>query len=163
MQETPPPLDPEVQRRIGRLLAKLPSGDDLDLIVLKGHLLIEERLRDIVRVAISRRPEALDDSRLRFAQLSALARGMTYEERFDWSFLAINKLNAIRNELVHDLDPPRVARLTDELVSIMKPHVDVTRTLGGDGAAGQLRSAIAFLYGLLDSAEARMRQGLPPV
>jgi len=154
-----PPIDPEVESRLGRLLDKLPVGDDLDLIVLKGHLLIEERLRDIVRVPLARRPTSLDEARLRFAQLATLARGMVYEESRDWTFQAVNKLNSIRNDLVHELDPQCVEKLTEELVAILKPHIDVTRRLGGEGPAGRLRSAIAFLYGMLDSAEHRLRTG----
>jgi hypothetical protein len=49
----------------------LPAGDDLTLIVLKGHLLIEEQLNARLQ-DLARKPEPLSEARLRFHALSKL-------------------------------------------------------------------------------------------
>jgi hypothetical protein len=53
----------------------LPALVNLELVVLKGHLLIEEQLHAYLRNA-SRRPKSIDDARLSFMQTAHLVRAL---------------------------------------------------------------------------------------
>src|SRR5688572_17947526 len=54
----------EVDARFRRLM---PKTTDLTLLVLKGHLLIEEELQAFLEMSV-KEPKALDDARLTFIQ-----------------------------------------------------------------------------------------------
>ena len=55
-----------------RFLGKLPHGKDVELVILKAHLLIEEQIRQIVDERL-KTPAALRDARLTFHQAFCLA------------------------------------------------------------------------------------------
>jgi hypothetical protein len=89
----------EAADRFARLM---PSGD-LTLIVLKGHLLIEERLFDLVEHRM-KAPPKLGDARLRFPQLVHLARAIHGGEDLDKVGQVLLALNSLRNDLAHRLE-----------------------------------------------------------
>jgi len=92
------------------ILVQIPD-DELKLI--KGHLLIEEILYDLLRNRMSK-PQVLDKARLSFAQLIVLVEGLYYEEEFEvsWLYRAAETLNKIRNKLAHNAEPENI---TDEM------------------------------------------------
>lgn len=71
--------------------------------VLKVHLVFEELLRAYLDRKLPN-PEALEGARLTFAQLLALSRACSSDARH-WHWVAIAKLNKIRNMLSHNLLP----------------------------------------------------------
>jgi len=87
-----------------KVLKHLPTGD-LSLIVLKGHLLIEELLHDVVANRTKNRQSVID-ARLGFFQLAQIAKALTYEKGFDPIWEAIFALNSLRNTFAHTLDTP---------------------------------------------------------
>jgi hypothetical protein len=86
-----------------RVIQHLPEKD-LSLIVLKGHLLIEELLYVIVKGAV-KYPDLVEDARLSFSQLAHLARAISYEERLRPIWDAIFALNTLR-EYLNSADLP---------------------------------------------------------
>ena len=88
-----------------RLLMHLPGHSDLDLVVLKGHLLIEEQLHTIIKERM-KKPEALnlESSNWGFDHVLSLAEALCGEEVHHdvWQFL--RKLNKVRNDLAHKLE-----------------------------------------------------------
>lgn len=90
--------------RLSRLLTPI---DDPELLILKGHLLVEEQLDNIIR-AVLMEPERLRDVRLSFQQKFRLARainGYDPNDREDPDLLGgIDDLNLLRNSLAHRLD-----------------------------------------------------------
>jgi hypothetical protein len=84
--------------------ALLPKTDDPALTILKGHLMIEEMLM-VIAVDHCPHPEHLMKARLTFAQLSYLTRAMVRLPMPTTCWEAIDLLNAIRNALVHNLEP----------------------------------------------------------
>ncbi|MCR9248573.1 MAG: hypothetical protein NXI31_26400 [bacterium] len=85
---------------IKRIKAQLPRSRDPVLVVLKGHLLVEEQLDRLI-AASCRRPEDLDQARLTFSQKLSLASaliGSFSQKRF------VERLNRMRNKLAHRLD-----------------------------------------------------------
>ena len=77
-----------------------------DLIVLKGHLLIEEQLRIIIEER-TKRPEALklDEKEWTFSQKLRLVEALCGEEVSDEVWGCVRLLNKIRNNLAHKLEP----------------------------------------------------------
>ncbi len=95
------------------LIAQLES-DDAALIILKGHLVIEERITAVIEKFVFR-PEHLDKARLTFAQKVNVARSMSLDERGNSVWEMIEKLNALRNKLSHSLDGESRAKAMEAL------------------------------------------------
>jgi hypothetical protein len=94
----------------------LPPLVNLELVVLKGHLLIEEQLQEFLR-ATSRHPKSLDDARLNFMQTAHLVRalgGLLYNDHSLWSLVV--DLNKLRNRLAHRLEPGDIAAAVDSIL-----------------------------------------------
>lgn len=81
--------------------------------VLKAHLVFEELLRAYLDRELPN-SKALQGARLTFAQLLALARACSPASDINWHWVAITKLNSLRNMLSHNLLPAeRDSRIVD--------------------------------------------------
>src|ERR1035438_7523659 len=93
-------------QRVRRLLPPLVN---LELLVLKGHLMIEEQI-DLFFEALSRHPKSLKEARLNFMQKVHLVQAVGgFTNGAEWRFVV--DLNTLRNRLVHRLEPGDVAVL----------------------------------------------------
>jgi hypothetical protein len=93
---------------------QLGKTDDHVLLVLYAHLLVEERLRDVLLAQVSIKAEELRTARLTFIQVAALRRAIIGARKpAVWDF--VSRLNEARNRIVHRLDP---GDLDDLLVSV---------------------------------------------
>ena len=139
-----------------RLVKHLPSLDDTTLIVLKGHLLIEEQLISILESSL-RYPKALDETRLTFAQRLSLVKALKYRDKNSWVWEAIAQLNAIRNDLAHKLEPARLNEKMEEFFSFIGVSVplDLDMNNKNECIESRLRSALAFLHGVLSGDHVR--------
>ncbi|SRR6266571_705493 len=129
-----------------RLIEHLPQSDDLTLIVLKGHLLVEERLLDLVGLRLRANDNALKDARLRFAQLIPLARVASGRDQYPGLWRALERLNSLRNDLAHHLEPRQVEGLAKAIIDDVGDIAGIRRS---DPISTRLRGAVAFLYGAL--------------
>src|SRR3990167_866653 len=104
---------PEVRERFSRFDAHLPSESDPILVVLKGHLLAEEILENLIK-AKCRKPEALENIEIGFFLKVKLARALVGDTHPNgiifpdavWGML--EALNSLRNELAHALEPKKL-------------------------------------------------------
>ncbi|MBF7728750.1 hypothetical protein [Pseudomonas sp. N040] len=104
---------PEVRERFDRFDAHLPAIDDPILVVLKGHLLAEEILENLIK-AKCRKPETLDNVEIGFFLKAKLARALVGDTHSNglifptsvWDML--EALNSLRNELAHALEPKKL-------------------------------------------------------
>src|SRR5713226_4113578 len=102
----------------------MPETDDLILIVLKGHLLVEEQLVDLANWALPH-PEYLPE--FMFHKLAHVVRTVVPQRSDDPSWELILKLNSLRNDLAHKLESSkRQATLTE----LFKIHEQVQPTPG---------------------------------
>ena len=99
------PNDP--RRHVFRYDEHMPDTRDLSLIVLKGHLLVEEMLVELSRVLL---PNAgfQEEARLTFHQLAHIVRAAEPTKPNDECWDLVLALNSLRNELVHNLEPPKL-------------------------------------------------------
>jgi hypothetical protein len=85
-------------------LSKLPHGGDIELVLLKGHILIEEQ----VRILVDRRlpnPAALRESNAspECHQAIQLAKAFFPPGFYPELWNAISKLNKMRNDIAHNI------------------------------------------------------------
>ncbi len=92
-----------------------PVWGDPTYSILKAHLLVEELLRIQLRRVLPH-PEALSGSRLTFAQLLALVRACSDVPPDYWCWVAVAKLNKLRNMLSHEAAPTNMTEKLDEYV-----------------------------------------------
>jgi hypothetical protein len=95
----------------------IPRTTDLGLLILKGHLMIEEQL-DAFVAANCERPNDLKDARLTFYQKMCLCQAMGGWPKDDplWKF--VGRMNSVRNKLAHTLEFTSLAAEVDRLLFI---------------------------------------------
>jgi len=111
---TPIPVSETAYQRFRRLL---PARHNPELIVLKGHLLVEAELERFLQAA-SRHPDQLNDARLSFVQKTCLVRAFSGWPPKDSIWLFIIQLNVLRNRLAHRLEPGDIGTQIDALLRI---------------------------------------------
>ena len=126
-----------------RFLRLMPKTQDLSLIVLKGHLLIEEILQEIINQHL-KEPDALSDARLTFFHRLRLVQALTGKTARVWK--SVEKLNQIRNQLAHKLEPSDLESRIDEFI---KDWAEDTFTTCSDSKerAKRLRNTLALICG----------------
>jgi hypothetical protein len=136
----------ELQDRFSELLFKI---DDIMLIILKGHLLIEEQLNAMID-GILPNPQALKRAKLGCFERIQLAKALTPHNSLT-CFDAFEKLNNIRNQYAHNIEPPKI----DDKISKFIKYINEMReqaypsvTKNGTKIA-QLVEAIGFVSGMI--------------
>jgi hypothetical protein len=136
---------------VEELKQHLHKTDDLVLLVLYAHLLIEDRLRDIL-VQVSREPEELRAARLTFNQVALLCRAIIGRQKEPaWGF--VERLNEARNRIVHRLDPGDLDALIVSVVT--KLRADYADHLGTP--LDRFRAAVIYTCGYLDALRGSTR------
>lgn len=104
------------------LLEHLPHYQEpAALILLKGHLLIEELLRGYIDRKLPNAAEFKHEQFL-FAKVLMLCRALTPPKVKSWAFDAAKKLNEARNEVAHELDSPEAKTKLESFISIVEQH-----------------------------------------
>lgn len=103
--------EPDITRTFARFKEQLPSEGDLTLMILKGHLLIEEQINCLIDTRVPKH-DALKDADLTAHQKICLAEAMVEETspggEDAWLWPAIKKLNKLRNDVAHHLSKPGI-------------------------------------------------------
>lgn len=143
-------------RRFERELKHLPQTKDLSLITLKGHLLIEEVLDDLIKHRCSH-PEKLGDVEISFSLKAKLANafwGTKLDNGYkipDYTWKAVEALNSLRNDFAHRLESQTAEKKIQKFLKIASQNKssidDPSKT------AGNLANTISFLYAVLTSFE----------
>jgi hypothetical protein len=129
---------------------------DISMIVLKGHLLVEQLLTSLLSHHCHS-PSQLRKARLRFVQKVALVKAIVILPFPDqlWGFLDL--INQLRNDIAHELEPELkehfeiVRAMTDRRIKIGGVPAEFEATFETD--EGRLSSLISFWLGLLGSAD----------
>ena len=115
----PEPLD-EMRRRIEEQFRHV---DETALVVLKGHLLIEEALDAIISRFVHH-AAFVEEARLRFPQKVSIARSMSLDEHENGMWEIAIKLNSLRNDLAPALDSPKRAGKTQSVINAYYREID---------------------------------------
>jgi hypothetical protein len=100
---------------LGHLLSHL-NSDETANIILKGHLVIEERLTTAIE-DFTFHAEHLEDARLTFAQKLSICRSISLDLDDSPIWDVLGKLNRLRNALAHSLDIERRSTATESLIA----------------------------------------------
>ncbi len=88
-----------------------PRSLSLELQVIKGHLLVERCMRETLDLHLIN-PDKISSNKsplLNFRQVAALLAALTPKSAYiDSTWLAIKKLNSIRNKMAHELSDPNL-------------------------------------------------------
>jgi hypothetical protein len=128
--------------------------DDLSLIVLKGHLLVEQSLSAII--SHYAQPSAdLANVNLRFMQKVALAKALVpsffFLQEF-WNFVKL--LNNLRNDLAHQLEFKRLEQHRASLRTMFTAHQKFFKVESCPTDEAKLRMLISLWLGVLDPMDA---------
>ena len=140
-------------RNLKRFTDQMRHIDELALVVLKGHLVLEEQLERILGKFVFH-PEYLEGANLRFAQKVALARSVSLDEHANSMWELLLAVNALRNELAHALDSEKRQRKFDRVKSLFMTESDAAAAeVGGCSDHELVASAVALILGFLGSFE----------
>lgn len=98
-------------------LKYMPPGDDVALIVLKAHLLIEQHLDRVLEAAVPD-PGRLDGLRLNFARKAQLCRTFARNVGRSCVWALLDAINSLRNDLVHQLEPTKLQQHVTGVVDL---------------------------------------------
>jgi hypothetical protein len=131
--------------------------DDLSLIVLKGHLLVEQALTAII--SHYARPSAdLGKVRLGFMHKLGLVKALAPLEFFLPEFWGVAKvLNDLRNDFAHELEPKKLAghlEKVQEMASAQRKVYGPEFMPVLDTGEGTLKHFISVWLGILDPTDA---------
>ena len=133
-----------------RFFRYLPKSD-LTLIVLKGHLLLEESLNELF-LRILKLPSAIDDARLTFFQKVCVAQAIMDDVGGHPHFWrSLKRLNAIRNKFAHKLDPSDIQQevsvfMEDVFEAGGKPSKEVRDEIGANKVELLLKIGIMSVF-----------------
>ncbi len=133
--------------------------DDLGQIVLKGHLLIEKALNNVI-TAIFAHPEYVEGGNFGFAQKVRIVRAYAPGTDSADMWGRISTINGLRNEIAHNLDHSGRKRRIEELHRYMVGDItpELLKTPEGlNTPAGALIVCLECL-GFLSSLEAKVRK-----
>lgn len=101
-------------------LTHLPaSASDKALVALKGHLLVEQALKDFICKRVAK-PERIRMSQTPFPALICFASSLDDGDSMNWVWRAAEKLNTVRNKLSHNLSPGRIEELEQDFISYVR-------------------------------------------
>lgn len=158
-----PSQDP--RRHVFRCDEHMPDVNDVSMIVLKGHLLVEEMLWELATLELEH-PKHL--AKLSFHQLACLVRALVAEKPDDKCWELIFQINSLRNRLAHKLEPPDLNQRIKRILALDKetqPFEDLTLNKSGEDfePAEGLRQAIVscmqFLRGPILRRDATDEKG----
>ncbi len=144
-------------KREGRIKAHLPKTNDLTLLTLKGHLLVEEVLDEIIH-AYCLQPSYLDDVDIRFQIKARLARALIGDILPKSMWAMVDALNSIRNDLAHRLESQKLRTKIEAFVEIKyRNNSELKRPEKppdtSEEIAHELSLAIHYLLGQLTVSE----------
>lgn len=126
-----------------RFLSVLPSGRELDLVILKAHLLIEEQVNAFIDERLTN-AGALKKAELNSFQRICLAESFFPSDFKPWLWPALTKLNKLRNDIAHKISPAGIHARIDHIIKSI-PGADDIGNLANT-RQGQFELTIWSLY-----------------
>ena len=129
-----------------RLLEQLPHYQDpAVLILLKGHLLVEELLHVYIQRNVPN-PVAIRHGELSFAKCLMLCQALSPPETHSWAFQAAAKLNSVRNEVVHELESTKLQEMLETFVKVVEQSAKDSVFPPAERGEARLYMAVTDLY-----------------
>ena len=134
----------------------LSNVDEVALVVLKGHLIIEESLGKIISKFVFHE-DKIESARLSFAQKVWIARSMSLDETDNTMWELVLSINALRNDLAHNLKSKKREQKIDRVLALYKAEMKNGTDLSDfEEQHIQISFAISLCTGFLSSFEAEV-------
>jgi hypothetical protein len=142
----------------------LKRGADLKMVLLKGHLLLEELLQSYIESRV-RYPGLLTQARFTFQQRLVLAGALHPSPDvfgYGWVWQATRRLNTLRNKMVHKLAPDGFAQQVDAFSRSVELHLPFPLAGGEDDPEYRLAKfgMMVSVLGLCLSRVLRVEEGV---
>jgi len=141
--------------KAGRFNKALMVFDEFSQAVLKGHLLLEEELSVILAKKIGNH-EVISEAKLSFFQKLKLVQAAYGQQIPPETWLAMEKLNSLRNQMAHSLDSPKVSKLVSELVVAFKLKASAGIAHTREFQIEMVALALIQLYGELNQLKEKL-------
>jgi hypothetical protein len=126
------------------------DSDDLLLTVVKGHLLVEQRLYRLAdRIFASPKYLEWDESHLGFGQLTKVVRAALSQDSNEDGWKLISKLNKLRNLYAHKLEPADLEKHLRTLFDAHKKFNNGADSVGTDGERVRLAAKHCYEFVLM--------------
>ena len=122
----------------------LPRGEDLSLLILKLHLLVEDQIRAFVDERVENK-EALTAAKLECHQAICLAEALSGEDIHPNVWEAARKLNSLRNHIAHNLELKGVVDRMNHIASLIGVPQEM---LAAEGKTPQEAAVEGFSFGV---------------
>jgi hypothetical protein len=156
----------DTHRYFEELKAHLPMVKDPTVIILRGHLLIEDLLDRLIAANL-KNAHFIQDARLTFFQKLCLAKGIVGSSNEDSTWKSVEELNKLRNMISHNLPDETMCKKLDPVLRAFFPgeFADIPNEIHSKSKA--LRKGIIFecamLSGRIEEMEYRKRTSNPTV
>lgn len=125
----------------------MPRSNDITLIILKGHLLVEQEMNEILDANLVE-SKALYDARITFSNYLAIIKSIYGSENSKFPYVQIEKLNALRNQLVHNLEPKNLEKYAEEFIQELDDS-ELKTEVSNMKLAIRLRATLTHLCGYI--------------
>ena len=133
-----------------------PATEDLALIILKGHLLIEQQITALIS-HYCHSPTHVPDIRLSFSQKVSLSRALLTVSLPEYFWKVVDIINRLRNDLAHSLKPPK---LQQHLQEAKKVAIEIAKMKNSTTSPSKLKTdeivivyLISYTHGLLSGID----------
>ena len=127
-----------------RFLERLPHGRELDLVILKAHLLIEEQVNALIQERLKNATVLLGEERFESFYRICLAQSFFAPDFQPWLWHALTQMNKLRNRIAHHIEPKGIDNIIEDLI------LSIPGDLGKDASTRQDRFEFA-LWSLFDA------------
>lgn len=137
------------QKSVLRVYKHLYELNDTSLIILKGHLLVEEEINELLDVLLNK-PIALKNGDFNFFQKFCILQAVIdpqYLSQKDWQ--AIKQLNNLRNKLAHNLEPKGIKDIVRNFLDKCDPEIKREKVWQDGPDEKRLIISISMLCGKL--------------
>ena len=94
----------------------MPHGKDVDLVILKAHLLIEEQINAMLHERLRNPDVLLNEERFESIYRIRLAQSFFEPDHWPWMWSAVAQLNKLRNRVAHNIDPTGRENIMEDIV-----------------------------------------------
>jgi len=142
-------FDPAKESPIARFTIGMTKIEDEHLYILRGHLLIEELLRELINLKM-RKSDALIEARLTFNQILCIVKAIYWQRDYEWLWESIMILNNARNSISHKLAPDKYNRIIDSFLKLVEKK-NPSEDIEGLSNKARLFIAMCFIYNSLST------------
>lgn len=139
-------------------------ANDEALIALKGHLLVEMALREYIYRRVPH-PERLKGKQANFPLLIDFASCLENGNDIGWVWMALSKLNSIRNGLAHNLEPKDLKAKEAGFIEYVKANDGELLSITADSSVlkyGPMPLAIFQVFDSLLTSPDQLRKSTGP-